>query len=594
VPLYTGNSKRSAMPEPLGPIPVSGSAEAGDRLDSWKEIAAYLGREVRTVQGWEKLEGLPIHRHLHSRQGSVYAFKTEMDAWREARKGVSEAPTPVLLKEAPAAGLGRYRTPLILTACAVAALVILGGWLWMKRPAKSPGSALSSVVVLPFLDLSPQKDQEYFSDGLTEEIIDALSRVPDLHVVARTSAFAFKGKANDIRQIGQQLNVSAVLEGSVRKAGDQLRITAQLNRVSDGTHLWSRTFDRQLRDVFGVQLDISQAIADQLRAGRVPQREPTTNLEAYNRFQEGRYFFNQGRPDSLPKAQERYQRAVQYDPKFALAYAGLADTYAYQAEHMMAAPRQVMPKAKESAEKAVSLNDSLGEAHTSLGIVKLDYEWDRDGAQREFLRAMQLNPGSGYLHHWYAHSLEAQGRLDDALREMRAALALDPLAVIIHWDIANELLMAHRYDDALQQLERSLELFPNHPLLLYFEGWAYHAKNDPASAHRVMETLRTVLSGTPDLPFSQTVFGIEEAWDGRRADAERTLRHLENLRATHYVDAMVVAFLCSALGDRDGLRLWFRRAYDERETLFVYAPIMRGIYFSGGDPQVESLIAKLR
>ena len=580
------------MPESLGPIPVSGSAGIRDRLDSWKEIAAYLGREVRTVQGWEKNEGLPIHRHLHARQGSVYAFKAELDAWREARKGVSEMPTPVLVPEAPVAAPSRYRITLILTACA-AALVILGGWLWRNRIRTSPGTALSSVVVLPFLDLSAQKDQEYFSDGLTEEIIDALSRVPDLRVVARTSAFAFKGKADDIRQIGRELNVNTVLEGSVRKAGDQLRITAQLNRVSDGTHLWSRTFDRQLRDIFGVQREISQAIADQLRAGRVPQRGSTANLEAYNQFQEGLYFFNQGLPDSLPKAQERYQRAIDHDPKFALAYAGLADTYAYLAEHMMAPPRQVVPKAKEYAEKAVSLDDSLGEAHTSLGIVKLDYEWDREGAQREFRRAMQLNPGSGYLHHWYAHSIEAQGRLDDALREMRAALALDPLSVIIHWDIANELVMTHRYDDALRQLEKSLELFPNHPLLLYFEAWAYHAKNDRAATHRVMESLRASLAGTRDLPFSQSMFGLEEAWDGRRTDAERTLRQLENLRATQYVDAMIVAFLCSALGDSAGLRLWFQRAYDERETLFVYAPIMRGVYFSAGDPQVDALIAKL-
>jgi hypothetical protein len=176
---------------------------------------------------------------------------------------------------------------------------------------------------------------------------------------------------------------------------------------------------------------------------------------------------------------------------------------------------------------------------------------------------------------------------------MRAALALDPLAVIIHWDIANELLMAHRNDEALQHLQKSLELFPNHPLLLYFKAWAYHAKNDPAAAHRVMETLRAVLSTTADQPFSQSVFGLEQAWDGRRAEAEQTLRHLESLRAKRYVDAMVVAFLCSALDDHAGLRLWLQRAYEERETLFVYAPLIRGVYFSAGDPQVDALIAKL-
>lgn len=579
------------MSESLRPIPVSGSQPTVDRLDSWKEIAAYLGREVRTVQGWEKNEGLPIHRHQHARQGSVYAFRAELDAWRQARKTIADAPGPVPVEESvPPA---HQRAPWILLASGVA-VALVAGWLLKDTFRKPASGTLSSVVVLPFLDLSPQKDQEYFSDGLTEEIIDALSRVPDLRVVARTSAFAFKGKANDVRKIGQQLNVSAVLEGSVRKSGDQLRITAQLNRVSDGTHLWSRTFDRQLRDVFGVQREISQDIADQLRAGPVPQRTVTADLEAYRQFQEGRYFFNQGLPNSLVKAEERYRRAIQSDPKFALAYSGLADTYAYQAEHMILSPKLVMPKAKEYAEKAVALDNNLGEAHTSLGIVKLDYEWDGESARREFQRAMQLNPGSGYLHHWYAHSLEVQGKLEDALREMRAALSLDPLEVIVQWDIANELLMMRRNDETLTHLQKALELFPNHPLLLYFQAWAYHLKGEAPAAHRVMESLRTVLAPTADEPFSQAVFGLEQAWDGRRADAGQTIRQLERQRATRYVDAMMVVFLCSALDDREGMRLWFQRAYDERATLFVYAPLMRGVYFPAGDAQVDALIGKLR
>src|SRR5215475_12748098 len=232
-----------------GPSVYTGSAMGDDRLDSWKEIAAYLGREVRTVQLWEKSEGLPIHRQQHAKQGSVYAFKSELDSWRESRKPVEKSKPPIFM----------------LAGIAAAIAILVAGWFLLRRPAP-----LSSVVVLPFVDFSPQHDQEYFSDGLTEEIIDALSRVPNLRVVARTSAFAFKGRPNDIREIGKQLSVDAVLEGSVRKNGDQLRITAQLNRVSDGTHLWSRTYDRQLRDVFAVQREISQAIANQLRAGEIP------------------------------------------------------------------------------------------------------------------------------------------------------------------------------------------------------------------------------------------------------------------------------------------------------------------------------------
>jgi TolB-like protein len=227
-----------------------------DRLESWKEIAAYLGREVRTVQLWEKSEGLPVHRQQHAKQGSVYAFKAELDAWRESRK------------TSPAAERPSSRVAVAALALVVAIAGAIAAWAYWRKPTES----ISSIVVLPFTDFSPQHDQEYFSDGLTEEIIDALSRVPNLRVVARTSAFAFKGPGHDIREIGKQLSVNAVLEGSVRKDGDKLRITAQLNRVSDGTHLWSRTYDRQLHDVFTIQREISQSIANQLRGRDSPTR----------------------------------------------------------------------------------------------------------------------------------------------------------------------------------------------------------------------------------------------------------------------------------------------------------------------------------
>jgi TolB-like protein/Tfp pilus assembly protein PilF len=573
------------MPDSSRPIPVpQDRPEGSGRLESWKEIATYLGREVRTVQLWEKNEGLPIHRQLHTRQGSVYAFKPELNAWREARKGVPDVPP----ETAP-----HRRHTLALMAGGLLILAAAGFLIWRTRQISSNSPAPSSVVVLPFVDLSAQKDQDYFSDGLTEEIIDALSRVPNLRVVARTSAFAFKGKNTDIRQIGLQLNVSAVLEGSVRKDGDNLRITAQLNRVSDGTHLWSRTFDRQLRDIFTVQREISQSIADQLRVGEVPHREPTTNLEAYRAYQEGRYFFNQHLPpDSYNRAIEHYKRAIALDPKFALAYAGLADAYAYLAENFVVAPKEVMPKTKEAAEKAVALDDNLGEAHISRGIVKMDYEWDPDGAQREFLRAMQLNPGSGWAHHWYAHSLEAQNRMPEAMKEMRAALDLDPLSVAIHWDVSNELLLAHRYDEAISQLQKSLELFPGHPLLLYFQAEAYYGKGDQASAHRVVETMRATLKEMPEMPSFIAFFGTAAAREGRRAEAEQTLARLERLRATQYVEPTFALELCTALHDHQQLLVWARRAVEDRTTMFVYLPVMKTFY--DNDPEVEALFAHAR
>jgi TolB-like protein/Tfp pilus assembly protein PilF len=566
--------------------------EAPDRLESWKEIAAYLGREVRTVQGWEKNEGLPIHRHQHAKQGSVYAFKPELDAWKESRKSVPvEAAQPPT--ELPAKPARRIPIGMVAGGVGLAILMVAGLFFWKNRPARPGGPALSSIVVLPFSDFSSQKDQEYFSDGLTEEIIDALSRVPNLRVVARTLAFAFKGQSHDIRQIGRQLNVDALLEGSVRKAGDQLRITAQLNRVSDGTHLWSRTYDRQLRDVFTVQREISQSIASQLRAGNVPERQGTTDLAAYDLYQEGLYFFNQHEiPDSYWKAIDRYQKAIQRDPKFALAYAGIADAYAYLAENFAVWPKEAMPKARDAAMKAVALDNNLAEAHTSVGIVKLDYDWDPDGAQRELRRALDLNPGSGWVRHWYAHSLEAQGRLDEAMREMRAALDLDPLSVVIYWDIGNELLTAKRYDEDLALLARANELFPNFPIVLWEQAEAYYQKGDHDSWRRTIETIR---SSHPEMikdPSFLAWLGSASARDGRRAEAQQILDQVEQFHRTQYVEPLMVLGLCLTLGDKTAFHRWLARARDERSTMFLYAPL--ATFFYNDNAEAKAFFAQRR
>lgn len=533
--------------------------EGDDRLESWKEIAAYLGREVRTVQLWEKSEGLPIHRHQHARQGSVYALKSELEAWRAARNTPPAAAAPV-------------RHWRIAAAVMILALISVGGAFSFWRSRSGPITPPSSIAVLPFLDLSPQKDSEYFTDGLTEEIIDALSRVPNLRVVARTSSFAFKGKNADIREIGRQLNVTAVIEGSVRKSGDRLRITAQLNRVSDGYHLWSRTYDRQLRDVFAVQRDISEAIAAELRAGPAsqPRREPTHDLEAYRLYQEARYLFNKFEPPgSNFKAIEHYRQAIARDPQFAAAWAGIADAYSYLAENLVLPPREVMPKAKEAAEKALELDDSSAEAHTSLGIVKLDYERDIEGGRREFVRAMQLNPGFAWARHWYAHTYEAENRVDDALRNMSAALDLDPLSVPISWDTAGELIILKRYDEALQRIDKSIELFPGVPVFPYMKVVANWRRGNTADARAMIAELRK----QPDLakdPSFLALFAAEDAREGHIAQAREGISALTRMGKTQYVDPFVFLEPCKALNDRAQVLLWLQRADQEHSSFFVY------------------------
>jgi TolB-like protein len=555
---------------------------ADDRLDSWKAIAVYLGREVRTVQGWEKTEALPIHRHKHAKQGSVYAFKSEMDAWKAARKESPEI-------ELPTARPGAWLPAALLAAL----LVTAASWGYLSWQSRRTASALTSVAVLPFLDLSPAKDQEYFSDGLTEEVIDALSRVPNLRVAARTSAFAFKGKAVDIREIGRQLNVTTVLEGSVRKSGDELRITAQLNRVSDGYHLWSQTYERRLSDIFQIQRELSTAISAQLRVGALPERATTSNLEAYRLYQEGHYFFRQHQvPESYYKAIDRYRQAIELDPSYAAAHAGLAESYAYLADQFVVPPKEVMPKAREAAEKAVALDDLSADAHTSLGMIALDYDWQVDRAQKEFLRAMQLNPSSGYIRHWYAHSLEVQNRLDEAIREMRAAQQLDPLEVVLGWDLASEYLVASRYDDALREVQKGRELFPNVPLLSYMGVLAYHLKGDLHAGRAVLAALQAAEFDVTQEPLFIALFGAQAAWEGRRDEARRHLDKLEQLRQTRYIDGFIPLELCLALNDREQTLVWLKRAYEDRSSQFPYLRLRRD--FFAGNPEAEALVQRLR
>lgn len=557
---------------------------ADDRLDSWKAIAVYLGREVRTVQGWEKSEGLPVHRHKHAKQGSVFAFRSELDAWRAARR---ESPEPV-----PPVGPGH--APWLFFAVAAAAIVIVAaswGFFFRRYINTPPPDGETSVAVLPFLDLSPQKDQEYFSDGLTEEIIDALSRVPHLRVAARTSAFAFKGKPADVREIGRTLDVTTVLEGSVRKSGDELRITAQLNRVSDGYHLWSQTYERRLTDIFQIQRELSTAIVTQLRLGAVPERATTSNAEAYRLYQEGRYFFRQHQgPELAYKAIDRYQEAARLDPSYAAAYAGLAESYAYLAEEFVVPPKEVMPKAKEAAQRAITLDPVSPDAHTALGIVALDYDWRTDVAQQEFRRAMQLNPNSGYIRHWYAHSLEAQDRLDDAIREMRAAQALEPLEVVMGWDLANEYLMASRTDDALRELKKDRELFPNVPLLAFMDVQAYYQKGDLPSGRAILDALQAADPEVVKAPLFVALFGSQAAWEGHAEEARRRLGELEALRRTQYVDGFLPLQLCAALHDRQQTKIWLQRAYDERSTQYPYLKLRRE--FFSDNPEALALLQR--
>jgi serine/threonine-protein kinase len=373
-----------------------------------------------------------------------------------------------------------------LGGLALAALAGAGvaGWLLLGGEISSSPETIRSIAVLPFADMSPAGDQEYFADGMSEELINRLSKTPELRVVARTSAFAFKGKDVDIREIGEQLDVGALVEGSVRKAGDRLRITAQLVQVADGFHLWSETYERQLDDVFAMQDDLSRAIADALEARLdvAPASNPsTTDLRAYELYLMGRFFWNKRTEEGHRKAIRYFEQALALDPEYALAYSGLADSYGLLATDFGLLPEGLV-KAREAATRAVRLDDSLAEGHASLGLFRYQtYDWP--GAEVEFQRALAINPGYANAHLWYAMLLMTTGRIDESLAEIQQALQLDPLSSRINIEAGRLHVCARDYDTAVDRFERGLELDPDQsPVYLHQLAHAYHLAGMEAKA----------------------------------------------------------------------------------------------------------------
>ena len=329
--------------------------------------------------------------------------------------------------------------------------------------------------------MSPDPENEYFSDGLTEELINALSSVQGLNVASRTSAFRFKGQQVDVRKIGQELNVATVLEGSVRHAGNRLRANAQLVSVTDGYQMWSETYDRSLEDVFAVQEEIAQAIVEKLKvqlAGEEDARivkQHTEVLQAYDLYLKGRFFWFKRTDDSFIRATQYFEGAVAQDPNYALAYAGLADTHALVgiAEYGISPPVEVMPKAIEAATRAMELDPTLAEAHTTVAHMAAFYEWDWDAADEAFRQAVELNESYAMSHHWQAVYLVAMERHEEALAAENRALALEPLSLIINKEVGTILYYARRYDDDVAQYLLTLELDPGFVRTHYYLGLAY-------------------------------------------------------------------------------------------------------------------------
>jgi adenylate cyclase len=496
-------------------------------------------------------------------------------AFRHREKEPVEAAVPIVSEPLRA----RSWQPAIATILVVAILATSVYFFSRARKrAAAAGSELASIAVLPFADLSPDQDQEYFCDGMTEEIIDALAKMNGFRVVARTSSFAFKGKQQDIREIGKKLNVATVLEGSVRKDGNRLRVTAQLNSVADGYHLWSETYERELKDVFAVQDEISRAIVDTLQlklanAGR-QARPSSANVEAYDLYLQGRYHWSRWRSEGAERAIEYFQRAIQKDPKYAAAYSGLADSYAWMGFFGAMPPNEAMPKARQAALKALSIDDSLAAAHTSLGYVKSLHEFDWAGAEREFKRALQLNSGDSDAHFGYGITyLAPMGRLDEAVQEMQTSRDLDPLSPIANTYLGLAYHFVGNRPASATQLRKALELDPG------FVEARLELANLSFDQQDFKEFYSQLDLAKELAPESRTdlMRAFAYAAEGKKSEALQLVHKWEKPAAGVFVRSTSIANVYAILGDKAQMYAWLERAYSDRDGMLAFVNL-QGVY----------------
>jgi len=471
-----------------------------------------------------------------------------------------------------------------------------------KNAAVQPpptGSAIpeKSIAVLPFDNLSRDPDNGYFCEGVQDEILTRLAKVADLKVISRTSTQRFKSAPTDLREIAKQLGVMNILEGSVQKANDQVRVNVQLINAMTDAHLWAEIYDRRLTDIFSVESDIAKTIADTLQAKlsgserTAISKKPTDNPEAYELYLKGRFFWNKRTGADLRKAIDYFNQAIAKDPNYALAYSGLADSYLLLPPYGAAAPKDSIPQAKAAVKKALELDDTLAEAHASSGRIISGFDFDSQKAIGEFERALQLNPNYATAHHWFgAGPLLALGRFDESIVEAKHSIELDPLSMINNADFGNDYYYARRYDEAIAQLRKTIEIEPRFYLAHYYLGQALQLKG------QLPEAISEYRKATEldDDPFALALLGQAYARSGQTDDAKKILARLNEEAKSRYVAAYGVAVGFLGLGDKDHAMDELERAYRENDGNDIYNirvdPLLDDLR---GDPRFEALAEKI-
>jgi TolB-like protein/DNA-binding winged helix-turn-helix (wHTH) protein/Tfp pilus assembly protein PilF len=551
-----------------------------------KQIRSALGDNAQTPRIVETLPKrgyrfIPEVERLNGKQTA----ETVINEPAEARSSVEPRQRAIQFPARRIAAIG------VIAGVALAGVYFTFGFLARRNPTDPvPLAVRVMIAVMPFENLSGDPEQAYFSDGMTEEMIARLGGLnPDaLGVIARTSVMGYKGGNKDIGEIGRELGVDFVVEGSVRRDQDRVRITAQLIRVSDQTHLWSESYDRPAKDALTVQAEVSNRIANALTIELLREREQGSaqpgNADAVDAYLRGRYLWNKGNRESVARSVEQFNRAIELDAGYAPAYCGLADSYRLLGMYYVTPPRDAYPRAKEAATRAIELDPDSADALVSLGTIRFRYEWNWAEAERDFLRAIEINPSLGMAHHDYAWFLIAMGRFDEGIHQMKLAQRLDPLSPVANSDVGWAFLMARRYDEAISQIERTLELEPDFKSALACLERAYLLQGRHREAK---ETLMRELGETSPAASAGDPAAEMELLYSRRL--ERTLETARKGRSSPYN----VATVCLAAGRQDQALAWLERAFEERDPMLVAVRTDPAFDAIRADPRFVGLLRRI-
>ncbi len=568
---------------------------AAARLDSWKEIAAHLKRGVTTVQRWERTEGLPVHRLPHSRAGSVYAYQRELDEWwreRSARLETGESDAEETLADDKPRGWSRFRTITI----GLAGVALAAGAILFLLHGRAPATHRAMLAVLPFQNLSASAEDEYLADSMTEELTTVIARLnPErLGVIARTSVMPYKAHPKPIRDIGRELQVDYVLEGSVRQAGGRVRVTAQLIEVRKQSHLWAEAYEKDLANIFPVEVGVAESIAGRLSIRLLPgptRLAASPDPDAHAAYLKGLYFWSKRNEEGLRRAIELFRQAIDTDPGYARAHAGLASSYALLATSADALrPAEARDLSVAAARRALELDPQLSEGHAALSVVQCRFDWNWPECQHELTRTIELDPNYATGHFWLGEYLIQRGRFPEAEASLKTARTLDPMSPVIHTHLGITYMYSRRYDEALASFGQALEISPRFLLAHRVKGLTLVRSRRHEEG---LAALRQARGIDPGSAHAAADLGYALARTGHEAEARAVLRELTEMARRRRVSAYDFAVVHAGLGESQAVLDRLETAYDERGTgvrWLKVEPMFDGLR---SEPRFQTLVAKI-